>query len=197
MVIDMIDCKYYRKRMKKDENNKNGSKMWLTKLLLSIIFVLVSLIYINFDDDNKKKYQDTILEDNIDFYDINQVYDKYVGEGEDNLDTVLTFNDSIIASEVVPYGNSYQLTVGKDYLINVLEPGIIVYIGEKDDLGNTIIVQGNDGVDIWYSNISISEFSLYDYVSTGDTLGISNGEYVYLSILKDGNHITYEEYFKN
>ena len=31
-----------------------------------------------------------------------------------------------------------------------LSSGIIVYIGQKEGYGNTIIVQGNDGVDIKY-----------------------------------------------
>lgn len=192
----MIDCKYYRKKNNK-KSNKCGNTVWLSKLLISIIFVLTSLIYMNISDDTQNSYKKNVLEDNIDFYEINQVYDKYIGDGEEQSDTELTFNDSIIASEVISYGDSYRLNVGTDYLINIMKPGIIVYIGDKDGLGNTVIVQGNDGVDIWYSNVLVSEYSLYDYVSVGDTIGTSNDEYIYLTFLKDGDYLTYEEYFKN
>lgn len=192
----MIDCKYYRKKNSKNKSKCN-SRIWVSKLLLSIIFILTSLIYMNISDDTKSNFEKNVLEDNIDFYDINQVYDKYVGDGEKNADTELTFNDSIIASEVISYGDSYRLNVGNDYLINIMKPGIIVYIGDKEGLGNTVIVQGNDGVDVWYSNINVSEYSLYDYVSIGDTIGVSVNEYVYLTFLKDGDYLTYEEYFKN
>ena len=72
--------------------------------------------------------------------------------------------------------------------------GIIVYIGDKDDLGNTVIVQGNDGIDIWYSGISLKEYGLYDYVSKGDILGLSSDVYVTISIYEDGELLKYEEY---
>ena len=68
-------------------------------------------------------------------------------------------------------------------------------MGDKDDLGNTIIIQGNDGIDIWYSNITVSDYSLYDYVSTGDILGVNNEDYYKLTIMKDGKYLEYDEYF--
>ena len=79
-------------------------------------------------------------------------------------------------------------------MVEVLVPGIIVFDGEKDDLGNTIIVQGNDGVDVWYSCVTMKEKGLYDYVSKGDILGISNDVYVTISIYEDGKLLDYEEY---
>ena len=51
-----------------------------------------------------------------------------------------------------------------------LTPGIIVFYGTKEELGNTVIVQGNDGVDIWYSGVTLSSFSIYDYVSKGNKI---------------------------
>jgi hypothetical protein len=149
----------------------------------------------NISDDTQNSYKENVLEDNIDFYEINQVYDKYIGDGEEYSDTELTFNDSIIASEVISYGDSYRLNVGTDYLINIMKPGIIVYIGDKDGLGNTVIVQGNDGVDIWYSNVSLNNYSLYDYVSKGEILGSSLSDYYLFTIIKDGKKIKYEDYF--
>lgn len=78
--------------------------------------------------------------------------------------------------------------------ISVITSGIVVFIGEKDDLGNTVIIQGNDGVDIWYSNITDTDISVYDYIEAGSILGSSNSEDIYLTINKDGEFINYEEY---
>lgn len=192
----MKDSKFYNKYFKKE---KPTSKIWVTKLLLSIIFLLVSLIYVNINNKNKEKYTDSILEDSISFTKMNNIYDKYIGSSkkeESNNNELLTMNGSIEYTSMAQYNNSTEFTVNKDSPVSILKPGIIVYVGEKDDLGNTVIVQGNDGVDIWYSNILVSEYSLYDYVTKNDIIGTTNDNHLYITIDKDGTYLTYEEYFK-
>ena len=183
----------YRKRKKEPRN-----KLWITKLLFSIIFILVSLIYIEVSTDNKNLYQDKILNNNIKFSTFNKIYNKFFNHHfeEESPKEILTFNDRIEYKSKEKYNNSFKLEVDKEYMIPVITSGIIVYIGDKDDLGNTIIVQGNDGVDVWYSNILSTNYSLYDYVSKGDTIGVTNDEYLYLTFDKDGKYLTYEEYVK-
>ena len=100
----------------------------------------------------------------------------------------------VLLIQVLNLKNGTKLTVGMNEVINVITSGIIVYIGEKDDLGNTIIIQGNDGVDIWYSNITDYEIKVYDYVEAGSILGTSNGDDILLTIELDGKFISYEEY---
>lgn len=196
----MKDSKFYNKYFKK-EKEKTTSKIWVTKLLLSIIFLLISLIYVNINNKNKEKYTDSILEDSISFTKMNNIYDKYIGsskkeESNNNNNELLTMNGSIEYTSMAQYNNSTEFTVNKESPVSILKPGIIVYVGEKDDLGNTVIVQGNDGVDIWYSNILVSEYSLYDYVTKNDIIGTTNDNHLYITINKDGTYLTYEEYFK-
>ena len=69
-----------------------------------------------------------------------------------------------------------------------------MYLGDKDNLGNTCIIQGVDGVDIWYSNIDTSNLTLYDYVSKGDMLGTTLSDKLYLTLEKDNEFIDYETY---
>ena len=175
----MQDSKFYNKYLKKQ---KPTNKLWVTKLLLSIIFILSSLIYVNISTKNKEKYMNNIFEDTISFTSINKLYDKYFGnlftKEENKPQDIPTFNDTLVYESMSQYNNSTQFKVGSEYMVSILKPGIIVYIGDKDELGNTVIVQGNDGVDIWYSNVSITEYSLYDYVKSGDTLGVTNNEYL-------------------
>lgn len=191
----MKDSKFYNKYFKKETPS---DKIWVTKLLLSIIFLLSSLIYVNFSTKNKENYTNNILEDNISFTKINDIYDKYIGEtkkeNNDNKEA-LTINENLVYTSLTQYNNSTELTVSPDSPVNILKPGIIVYIGEKDDLGNTVIVQGNDGVDIWYSNILVTEYSLYDYVTKNDIIGTTNSDKLYLTIEKNDQYLTYEEYF--
>lgn len=191
----MKDSKYYRKIIEK--NKKKIDKSWITKLLLSIIILLLCLIVSNLNLEFKDYLKDTILEKDIKFSNIHKFYDKYIGSMSDKKTSLVVNEESSI--EQLPRTEEegiYMIKVGKDYVIDFLQPGIIVYIGEKDNLGNTVIVQGNDGVDLWYSNVLITEYSLYDYVSKGDVLGISNGEEIKLTIVEDGNKLKYEEYFE-
>ena len=78
--------------------------------------------------------------------------------------------------------------------MNALNSGIVVFIGEKENYGNVVIVQGIDGVDIWYGNITNVNLSLYDYVEKNSILGSSSDDHIYFVIQKDNNYLDYEEY---
>ena len=86
-----------------------------------------------------------------------------------------------------------KLSVDKNYLVNVQESGIVVFIGNKDNYGNVIIVEQVNGIDMWYGNISNTSVKLYDYVKKGDILGEVN-DYLYLVYKKNGNILNYEDY---
>src|SRR5699024_2478173 len=100
------------------------------------------------------------------------LYNKYFGSITSIYPTEeLVFNESIQYSNIDNYLNGKVLTVSNNYIVPSIGSGIIVYLGDKDNLGNTCIIQGVDGVDIWYSNIDTSNLTLYDYVNKGDMLG--------------------------
>ena len=66
-------------------------------------------------------------------------------------------------------------------------------MGEKENLGYTIIVQGVDDVDIWYSNIKNSSIKLYDYIETNAVLGEVDDSLI-VTIVKNNKYLGYEEY---
>ena len=191
--VDSSDIK-----VKKEELPKNLKyvKGLISRTLITVIFVLGSIIFTNISDENKALYQKYVLEDSLEFTKINELYKSVFGKVDitDNSDKDEVVFGSITYTNVEPFKNGVKLTVGMNEVVNVITSGIVVFIGEKDDLGNTIIIQGNDGVDIWYSNITDSDIKVYDYVEAGSILGTSNGEDIYLTISKDGQFISYEEY---
>ena len=162
-------------------------KNLLNKVCLSIIFMLCSLIFVEYGN-NRELYKSNVLENNISFSKLRSYYDKYFVGKKDEVSN----SDVLVSNEL-----DYEIVDGRyKYLkeeVNGIESGIVVYVGEKDNLGNTVIVQGVDGVDVWYSNLSEVKVSLYDYISNKDLLGLSN-EYYLISLYKDGKLITYEEY---
>lgn len=184
----MKDSKYYKKMVGR---NKTYNSLWLSKLLISIIIVLVCLILCNFSSGFRNDFKEEVLEDNMKFSDFSMIYNKFIGGV--NAGDILV-NGVVSDIDYLEDDGRYKFNYGIDSMVEVLMPGIIVFDGEKEGLGNTIIIQGNDGVDIWYSGVTMKEYSLYDYISKGDILGISNDVYVTVSIYNDGELLDYEEY---
>lgn len=170
----------------------------ISRILIAVIFVLGSIIYTNYSDNNKKLYQHYVLENSLSFTKINNLYQNLFGEvdiiNKKKNDATTVFKNGINYKNIEDYKNGSKLTIGINEIVNAIKSGIVVYIGEKDDLGNTIIIQGNDGVDIWYSNITDTDIKVYDYIEAGNILGTSNGDFIYLTINKDGKYLSYEEY---
>ena len=79
-------------------------------------------------------------------------------------------------------------------VISFLESGIVVFSGKKDNLGQTVIIQGVDGVDIWYSNLSNTNLTMYDYVEKGSILGEVNNNEIVLTFIENGEYVSYERY---
>ena len=189
---DLI-LEYQREKQKKKQVfDINGI---ISKVLLSIIFLLVSIILINKNENIKKFYEDKVFNDSISFIKFNELYNKYFGSITSIYPTEeLVFNESIQYSNIDNYLNGKVLTVSNNYIVPSIGSGIIVYLGDKDNLGNTCIIQGVDGVDIWYSNIDTSNLTLYDYVSKGDMLGTTLSDKLYLTLEKNNEFIDYETY---
>ena len=168
----------------------------ISRTLIAVIFVLGSIIFTNISAKNKELYQKYVLEDSLEFTKINELYQSLFG----SVDITKKDNDSevvfgnITYTNIEPFKNGSKLTIGMNEVVNVITSGIVVFIGEKDDLGNTIIIQGNDGVDIWYSNITDTDIKVYDYLESGNILCSSNSDDIYITISKDGEFISYEEY---
>ena len=184
-------------------NNKKDYKKlrrYITKILISVIFLLVSIIYIKLSDNNKKLYESTFLENSISFIKINDWYQKYFGSivPVPNIeDDTYVFNEDLTYKNIENYLNGSLVTVNNDYVVPTLESGIVVFIGEKENYNKTVIVQGVDGVDIWYGNIDNTNLNLYDYVKKGDLIGNVKDNSLYLVFMKDNEYISYEEYNKN
>ena len=173
------------------------SRRIVSKLLLRIIFLLVSIILINRSDKVKAFYQENIYTNSWSFTKFNSLYNKYFGSLVKDYqvpDTSSVFNETLSYSHIEDYLNGSLLSVSSNYMVPVIESGIIVYLGDKDALKNTCIVQGVDGVDIWYSNIDISKLTLMDYVNKGEFLSTTLSDKLYLTLERGNEYIKYEDY---
>ena len=73
---------------------------------------------------------------------------------------------------------------------------MVIFVGEKENYGNVVIIEGIDGIDIWYGNMETTTVKLYDYIEKNTYLGTTKENILYLIYQKDGKFLNYEEYLK-
>ena len=189
-------------KMKMKDFNKNNDvrkkkiiSKYVTKFMLAIIFFLVSVIFTNMSDKNLLLYKEYVLTESLPFTKIKGWYEELFGEvlpKSDNTQTVMS--GKLVYKEIKDYQDGEVLTVSSKALVNSLTSGVVVFLGEKDGYGNTVIIQGIDGVDIWYGNLENVSVTLYDYIEEGTVIGSIKDEFLYLVIKKDNEFIKYEDY---
>ena len=174
----------------------NNTYVFFTKLLISIVLTLIILILIKSSNIFKTNFYKEVYSTNISFAPISDIYNKYIGSLGifNNVGTEAVFNEKIVYSKSEKYLDGVKLSVDSN-LVPVNESGVVVFIGEKEGYGNTVIIQRIDGIDEWYGGIVNTNVKLYDYVEKGNLLGEID-KYLYLVYKKDGNILNYEEYLK-
>ena len=180
----------------------------LVKYLRSLIFrsltVIVLFLVLAILSKSSNTYKDVIVtnlyEKNISFAKIKNLYTKYLG-GIVPLDKVTpevepVFNEQLEYTNDSIYYDGAKLEVINNYLVPSIDEGMVVYIGEKENYGEVIIVEGIDGIEIWYGNMETTAVKLYDYINKSTYLGQTKDNYLYLVYSKEGKFLDYKEYLK-
>ena len=190
--------KYLDKNKKEEINYKKILYGFINRCLLSCLILLIALCVIKINPGIKPLLKENIYDKNISFSKINNEYEKVFGKiyptVTDDKKIQSVFNENFVYKNKEKYKEGVKLTVDNNYLMPVLESGIVVYIGNKDNYGHTIIIQQVNGIDIWYVGIKNANIKLYDYVEKGNLLGEVDTNILYLFYQKDGKFIDYQEY---
>ena len=175
----------------------------ISKILITIVFTLLTLILLKSNKDLKTGFYKYVYDTHFSFATINQTYQKYFGspipfqELFENLfsdHTKPVFHEKLVYKEANKYLDGVKLTVEKQYLIPIQTSGLVVFIGEKENYGNVVIIQQVNGIDLWYCNVGEVNVKLYDYVEQGTLLGESQDDYIYLVYKKEGTVLDYHDY---
>ena len=198
----MNEYKSVTKFLSKNEEQKTFKsfiKNLFSKIFICLIILLVCLIVVKYDKNNKNLINSFLLKNDLSFAKLNNLYEKYIGnilpfETKKNNNITSVFNEKFVYKDISIYKNGYKLEVDNDYYIPLIESGVVVFVGENEDYGKTVIVEQVDGVCVTYGNISSLNVNLYYYVSKGEFLGSSNGSYLYLVFEKDGKYLKYNDF---
>lgn len=178
------------------DSKKVKSKLlsFLNKIMVCTIILLVSLILLKQNPNIKEYIKKEVFDNNLSFAYIKELYNKYFGSvlPVDKNDVVSVFNEKITYKSKVPYLDGFLLEVESNYLVPVIETGIVVYAGEKEGYGKVFIVEQVDGKSVWYGNIENSSIKLYDYVTKGSFLGETKDNNLYLVIEQNGEYLELE-----
>ena len=168
------------------------------RVLLSIVFLLGSVIFIKSSNDHLLLYKEQVFEKSFQFASFNKLYKKYLGsilpfDNVEKIEDKAVFNETFKYASQKKYKDGTKFTVDTNYLMPALQSGIVVFIGEKEGYGQTVIIQGTDGVDVWYANIN-STLQLYDYVEKQSLVGESINDELIILVQKDNEFIEYSAY---
>lgn len=177
---------------------RNLEKFFFKFLLCSCLFLglgIICKININYKDYIENK----IYHEYFDFSMFKFFYNKYLGgvfpfNNIANSGVISVFDDDLTYKNISSYKDGAVLEVNYNYLVPNMYSGIVVYVGEKDGYGKVVIVEGNNGVDVWYGNMCNIMVELYDVVNNGDYLGDVCDNKLYVVYTKKNIFLDYRDY---
>lgn len=193
-----------RIKMKKNKNisNKPGNKRikkFFIKLFIMIIIFLSLFIVCKINPKVKNSIYKHVYNSNISFSSIKKLYNEKLGNiipFQDIFKEKKVFNEDLKYEKLSVYDKGVKLKLSENYAIPIIKGGIVIFVGDKENYGKTVIIQQSNGIDAWYGNLSNVNMKLYDYVSDNDIVGEAKNNYLYLKFQKDGVDIDYKEVLK-
>ena len=190
----MVESKFYKDNK---SSKSNLFKNIVLRVLITIIVTLILLIGFKMKSNFKKTFYHYVYEENFPFSVVKNFLQEKFGTSL-TFDKIVTdeevFNEKLSYKDKSLYHDGVKLTVSSEYMIPSLESGIVVYIGEKENYKQVVIVQQMNGVDVWYGNIKQANVKLYDYVEKGSLIGQVDNKTLYLVFQKEGKFVDYQSY---
>lgn len=189
---------YRRTRTKNTRENNKLRKFvisLISRVLITMIIFLGTLIVTKNNASLKDLINKNVYTTNFKFTKAKNIYNKYFGKYfAEPKEVTQVFSEKINYTKSSIYKDGVKLTVASSYLVPALESGIVVFMGNKEEYGNTLIIEQVDGVEVWYSNIEVKDVKMYDYVEKGSLIGEVKDKNLYLLFQKDGKYLNYKEY---
>ncbi|MEG1597030.1 MAG: M23 family metallopeptidase [Bacilli bacterium] len=192
----MDEYKLVKKYFSKNKESSFNIKKYLNKLFVLVILFLVVLIGMKTNPKFQSLVNKYVFESNVSFNKFKTYFKSFMPFKDSELVDKPVFNEKLVYSQSKAYKEGVELKVTTNYLVPILNSGVVVFLGEKEGYGKVIIIQQVNGLDVWYSGVSINNIKIYDYVEKGEVLGETITNKLYLYFHKDGSFINYQEYIK-
>ena len=194
-----MNNRLYQLKKKQDKKENNKLYFYIFKFFAVIIIFVFGSLLIRKNSNFKALVFNKIYKNNISFAYIKNIYNKYIGNilpFQNVLKEKKVFSEKLEYNSLSKYDNGIKLTLNDSYLVPIIKDGIVVFIGEKENYGNTVIISQTDGINTWYGNLSNVNVKLYDNVETNSILGEVKNNELYLLFERNGEYIDYKEVLK-
>lgn len=175
---------------------ENRVYKFLTRTMVLCLVILGTLIIFKANPTLKSNINEKVFNNNFNFAKANELYEKYFGTPlpSKKEKTQMVFNEPLNYKSIKKYQNGVELTVEKDHVVNARNNGIVIFSGEKEKYGKTIVIQESDKTEVWYSNLKSLDVGIYDYIKKGTTIGQIDGTKMYMAFQKEGKFLDYKKY---
>ena len=180
------------------KENKTIKYLFYKVLIVAIIISFGSLI-VKKNETIKASLYENIYNNTISFAKIKKVYNDHIGISipfQNIIKSKEVFNENLKYKELNTYDKGVKLLLENNYSIPILNDGIVIFIGNKDNLNKTVIIEDENGVDTYYGNLDAINVKLYDYVKKNDLLGVAKDNTLYLLFEKEKQYLDYKEFLK-
>lgn len=175
-----------------NNNRKKYVKSLFIRILLSIILFLVLSIFVNYSDKNLLFFKRNFYDKTFNFSGFTKLYNKYFGKVLPKAEELVVNKSEMQYTEANTFFDGAVLSGVTT--VSPFKSGIVVYIGEKENYGNTIIIQGMDGIDYWYGNVEDINVKLYDYIEANTVIANTTDNKLYVLFMKNGEVLDFEEF---
>lgn len=167
------------------------------KIIFVILIVFIGSLITRNSENIKASIYENVYDKHINFAFINSIYNNYIGTVipfKEITSTKEVFNEKIEYKELNKFDNGIKLTLDDNYGIPIIKSGIVIYVGNKENLNKTVIIEDEDGVNYIYGNLDSINVKIYDYVKENDLLGIADNNTLYLLFKKGDKALDYKEF---
>lgn len=171
-------------------------KRIIYRVLLVAVFVIFGTLIINKSKKIKDQVYDKVYVNYLNFSYMRNLYDTYLGNVipfQNMIKDEAVFNEKLKYKDKSVYNNGVKLILSNN-IVPILDSGIVIYIGNKEGLNKTVIIENIDGVEEWYGNLDNINVNLYDYVKKNDILGDTDNNTLYLEFKKDNKSLDYNKF---
>lgn len=172
--------------------NKKYIKSLFIRVLISIIIFLVLSIFVNYSDSNLLFFKKNLYDKTLNFSGFTKVYNKYFGKILPEADDLVVNKSELNHSGASTYHDGAVLSDVTS--VSPFKSGIVVFIGDKENYGKTVIIQGMDGIDYWYGNLTDISIKLYDYIESDTIIANTKNNKLYVLFMKSGEVLDFEEF---
>ena len=194
----MDEYKSINKLVKKEVKVKKNKFISFINLSLFLLLIfVVNLVLCKTNSSYKDFIYKYVYSNNLSFSKYEELIDKYLGKivpNNNNKETSLVFNEKLNYNSLEEIENGVIINIDKNQTINAFESGVVVFNGEKDGYGNTLIIEQIDGCEAWYIGLDTSNINIYDYIEKNTIIGNSVSDNFTMYFKNDGEVVDYKKY---